>query len=326
MGISVVIPNFNGRKLFEQIIPPLIKALINAGYEYEIIISDDCSTDDSVNFLRQYFNEIKILENKENKGFGPTINKGIFHSKYKFLLLLNSDVKLSENYFNGLFRYFDRDDTFGVMGRIIGWDDDMIQDAGKYPYFQGAKIKTTANYIPLDPGKDDWLFTTYLSGANALVSREKLLELGGFDELFAPFYVEDYELGLRAWRVGWKCYYDHGAVCRHQLSASINSNNSKQFILSYYYRNKMFLHAKHLSGARLFFWYFQLIPEVLIRILTLRFYYVRALKMFFKNSEQIKKSRQRFIELGRQKQGLLTVEQVINKIANSLKKKNIKRL
>ena len=48
--------------------------------------------------------------------------------------------------------------------------------------------------------------------------KNKLIELGGFNELYAPFYVEDYDLSLRAWRLGYKCYYEHFALCRHQVS------------------------------------------------------------------------------------------------------------
>jgi len=323
-GISVVIPNYNGRQLLEEILPPLFIALNNTGLNYEVIITDDCSIDDSVSLLKQKYPSIIILQNEINKGFSPTINKGIFASQYSYVLLLNNDVKLSENYFASLLHYFDKKDTFGVMGRIIGWKDDNIQDAAKYPSFHLAKIKTSGNYLALQPKKDDWLYSMYLSGANAFVSRNKLLELGGFDELFAPFYVEDYELSLRAWRLGWKCYYDHFAVCRHQTSASIKSKSSKKYINTIYYRNKMYLHAIHLSGCKLALWYLQLIPETLIKIFILRFYYFNSLKIFFQNKKKINESKQKFLHLSKQKNILLSVKQVFNSIIDSLKNRDIK--
>ena len=58
------------------------------------------------------------------------------------------------------------------------------------------------------------LYTMYLSGANAFMDKEKFMLIGKLDEIFSPFYVEDFELSLRAWRLGFTCYYDYESVCR----------------------------------------------------------------------------------------------------------------
>ena len=324
-GISVIIPNFNGRLLLPQIIPPLLIALKNAKTAYEIIVVDDCSTDDSVKYLRLYHNEIIVLQNDINKGFAPTMNNGIFISKYKYLLFLNSDVKLTPHYLAPLVRYFDDPDTFGVMGRIIGWDDDNIQDGGKYPYFHGAKIKTTGNYVPVHPSPGEKFYSMYLSGANALVSREKVIQLHGFDEIFAPYYVEDYELSLRAWRLGWKCYYDHFVTCRHKTSVTIKSSATKRGVAAIYDRNKMFLHAIHLSGHNKVLWYFQLVFETFIRIVTLRGYYLKALWMFSKSGKRLSLSRKAFEALSFKHGIKRTIKQVITEITRSLAGKEIRR-
>lgn len=324
-GISVVIPNYNGIDLLPQILPPLFDALEFTALPYEVIVSDDCSKDDSVSFLQKDFSQVKLIINKENKGFSPTINKGIFAAQYDYVLLLNSDVLLSRNYFISLLRYFDREDTFGVMGHIVGWNDDLPQDTAKFPSFHGAKIKTSGNYFSGMPKEDDWLYSMYLSGANAFVDRKKLLALNGFDEIFAPFYVEDFELSLRAWRIGWKCYYEHFAVCRHKVSVTIRSKSNKAFINSIYYRNKMYLHAIHLSGARRLFWYLQLAPETIIRVLTFRFYYLSSLKFFLKNGKRIQESKKRFLALAGKSGQLLSVQEVVKKIRASLNNITIQR-
>ncbi len=325
-GISVVIPNYNGRQLLEQVLPPAFTALENAGLPYELIISDDASTDDSMDFLRKNYPRVKLIVNKTNRGFSPTINEGIKVAEYDHVLLLNSDVKLEPGYFTPLLRYFEKKDTFGVMGRIVGWDDDTIQDAAKYPSFHGAKIKTSGNYYLADPTPNDWLYSMYLSGANAFVDRKKLVALGGFDELFAPFYVEDFELSLRAWRIGWKCYYEHYAVCRHQVSTSIRSKSSKSFIKGIYYRNKMFMHAMHLTGGKKILWYLQLIPEMLIHLFTGRMYYFNSLRLFFSSGEKMRASQQRFVNLAvQEKKQLLDIDSVVELIQHAVKGKEIKR-
>lgn len=324
-GISVVIPNYNGEVLLPQILPHAYEALKSTGLLYEIIVSDDCSTDGSTALLEKEYPEIRLIKSSVNKGFSPTINKGIFAAQYDLILLLNSDVKLTPDYFKHQLAYFDDKGTFGVMGRIIGWDDEVIQDGGKYPSFHGVKIKTSGNYIPEEPKEGDRLYSMYLSGANALVSREKIMQLGGFDELFAPFYVEDVELSLRAWRIGWKCFYEHNAVCRHKTSVTIKSKSSKTQIRKIYYRNKMLLHALHLQGGKLLLWHLQLIPETLIHLVTGRLWYFSSLKMFFSSGKKIRESKQRFQSLAQKLNGLLSVDEAVNKILISLKSIPIKR-
>ncbi len=323
-GISTIIPNYNGRHLLEIILPPLKIALNNSGMVHEIIVVDDRSTDDSLQFLENHA-EIRVVKNKVNKGFPFSMNKGISASKFSMLFFLNSDVIVTPGYFETLLPYFEKPDTFGVMGRIIGWDDDHIQDGGKYPYFQLAKIKTSGNYIPAQPVQGDKLYSMYLSGANALVSRQKVMALQGFDEIYSPYYVEDYDLSLRAWRLGWKCYYDHFAVCRHKVSVSIKSAASKNYVAKIYNRNKMLLHAIHLHGTAKGLWYVQLFFESIFRAATFQWYYLKALWMFSRSSEAIKRSITSFEGISFKQGTNKSVKAVINFITASLAKKNITR-
>ena len=317
-GISVVIPNFNGINLLPEILPPLYLELKKTNLPFEVIVSDDCSTDSSVSFIKKNFPEIILLESEINQGFSKTINKGIFIAQYGYLFLLNSDVKLTENYFSNQFKYFEKQDTFGVMGRIIGWDDDKIQDGGKFPSFHGVKIKTNVNYFPVLPNENDQLYSMYLSGANAFVDRNKIIALNGFDEVFSPYYVEDYELSLRAWRMGWKCYYDHISVCRHKTSTTIKTKSKKYFIKSIYYRNKIFLHFIHLSELKLFFWYFQLFFETLFSIFTGKFYFLKSLQLFFRDYKKAKSSKMKFKNILNKQKISFSVEQVAKIVLNNI--------
>jgi GT2 family glycosyltransferase len=317
-GISVVIPNFNGVHLFPQTLPPLLAALNRVGLQNEVLIVDDCSTDDSIKYLTDNYPQVNVLPGDVNKGFSPTINRGIKAAKFDLVFLLNSDVKLKEDYFVHLVPYFERSDTFGVMGQIVNWEDDRIQDGAKLPTFQGAKIKTFKNFLPSETPVQGGLYTMYLSGAETLVNREKLLQLGGFDEIFAPYYIEDYELSLRAWRLGWKCYYEHRSVCRHKTSSSIKSKSRKKHIQTIYYRNKMFLHAIHLSKLQMALYYPQIFFECLIRVASFRFHYVKSIFLFFKQRQKCKESKQRFEELTKTIGTNLPLGDVAEKIVRSL--------
>jgi len=322
LNISVVIPNYNGVHLFPYTLPALFDALQHSGKQFEIIIVDDCSTDDSVTYLKDNFSKTSVLSNERNSGFSKTINKGIFTARHELVLLLNSDVKLSPNYFKDQFRYFDLPDTFGVMGKIIGWEDDFIQDGAKYPKFDGFKLKTAFNYID-NSDENSLLYSMYLSGANALVDRQKLLQLSGFNELYSPFYMEDVDLSIRAWRVGWKCYFEPLSICRHRTSTSIASKEKKQFIKTIYNRNKMYFHAIHLEGISLSGWYFQTFVELFFRTIALQFSYLRSFIAFIKTSAGIRDSRSKLEGLSVTTGIKLTLHSVVGLIQASVSNKNI---
>lgn len=324
-GISVVIPNYNGINLFPQTLPSLFNALESSGQPYEVIIVDDCSTDDSVNFLKENFPQISVLVNEINRGFAPTINRGGFHAKFELIFLLNSDIKLEPNYFEPLLTYFDKPETFGVMGRIINWDNDGVQDEAKYPSFQGAKIKTFVNYRIPQSSMQEGIYTMYLSGAEALVSREKFLLLGGFDEIFAPYYIEDFELSLRAWRLGWNCYYEHNAVCRHKTSSSIKLKSKKEQIQAIYYRNKLFLHAIHLTKTQFRIYFVRALVDSLFRVLIMRLYYVRAIKLYLKERHKCIESKYKFESLAVQEGKNLSIKAVVKKILRSFNSAQVER-
>jgi GT2 family glycosyltransferase len=324
-GISVVIPNYNGLELLPITLPTVFKALDNTKLSYEVIVVDDCSTDNSVNWLKENYSSVKIVLNKNNSGFSVSCNKGVHASVYDKVLLLNSDVKLTPNYFMHQFKYFENEKTFGVMGRIIGWEDDILQDGAKYPYFHGAKIKTSGNYILADERRmKDGLYTIYLSGANAFIDKKKFLLFGGFNEIFSPFYVEDYELSLRAWRLGFVCWFDYESVCRHRVSYSIKSKAKKSSIEAIYYRNKMYLHAIHLEGYKKLIWFAQISLGAIVRLLIFQFYFIRAWFMYLFSLNKVKKSRRDFDNLSEKLNSRLSVKEVADIVLTHTKEDVIK--
>ncbi|MGZ3749904.1 MAG: glycosyltransferase family 2 protein, partial [Mucilaginibacter sp.] len=270
-SVSIVIPNYNGRHLLKEYLPYALEAIENAGTIYEIIIVDDCSTDDSVELIRSDFVWATLIVNPQNKGFSYACNRGIEASKYELIFLLNSDVKLTPDYFEHQWKYFSRPDTFGVMGRIIDMEGDHIQDAARMPKFNGLKLKT--GYFYYTDNTADQLYTMYLSGANALVDAGKLKEIGGFDELFSPFYSEDMELSIRAWRLNWKCYYEHQAICRHRLSATTKNYKTPQWVKKIYFRNRFYFHAIHFDGLASVAYYCQItIIDLLPKLIAGQFW------------------------------------------------------
>ena len=308
-SISVVIPNYNGRHLLEQNLPSVIKALENSGSNYEIILVDDYSLDDSIQFTRKNYSQIQIISSPSNGGFSVACNKGITVAKNELTFLLNTDIQLSSDYFASQFKYFDDPTTFGVMGKVLGFKDGSIQDTARYISYSGFKIKAN-NFFHL---RDEsfWCPTAYLSGANALVDTQKLKDLKGFDEIFSPFYCEDFDLGLRAWRVGWKCYYQPQSHCLHDHSSTTKNIRTRNWVKAIFFRNRLIVHAIHLNSlARALLLTQVFFTDFLFRWLSFKFYFYNSLSMFFQMNTQVQKSRGNLKKLMESHQSKISISDI----------------
>ena len=324
-SISVVIPNYNGKQLLERYLPSVVAALEFQNIDFEIIVIDDASKDDSVLFLIDKYARVQLIKNDTNLGFSRTINKGIFAAKKELILLLNSDVKLEQDYFTQQFKYFKNQDTFGVMGRIMNFDGQKIEDAARVLINKGFKFK--ANKFYYSENKNDLIYTAYLSGANALVDRIKIQEIGGFDEIFSPFYFEDFDLGLRAWKMGWVCYYEHQSVCYHKVSATTNTMKKSNLVKIIYHRNSYMLQAIHLKGFQKITYLIQIIfNSVLLNVLRGDFWILKSYLQFQQMHHQINKSISNLRILKTQKQSAIEIKDIKELIDTSVVNKKLKWL
>lgn len=324
-SISVIIPNYNGKHLLEQYLPSVFEALDFEQIDYEVIVIDDASKDDSVGFLEQTYPQIILIQNECNQGFSKTCNRGIFAAQKQLVFLLNSDVKLEKDYFSAQWKYFEQEDTYGVMGRIMNFDGKKIEDAARMPRYKGAKFKANSFYYSENP--QDKIYTTYLSGANSLVDRKKLLLLKGFDEIYSPFYFEDFDLGLRSWKMGWKSYYEHQSVCYHRVSASTNTVNKSNSVKIIYNRNSFLLQAIHLTGFKKFSWYIQLFTTTLIaHFFKGEFWIIKAMKEFLSMKEAVAVSKKNIADLQQELGVSKNLDDIIVQIKKSVDKLTLKWL
>jgi GT2 family glycosyltransferase len=231
---------------------------------------------------------------------------------------LNSDVWLSAHYFDTLLQYFDDNNTFGVMGKIIDLEGDKIQDGAKYPQKKGFQIKSTLNFLLKDIEPGFKVPTFFLSGANALMDRHKLFQIMAYNEIYAPFYVEDVDLSLKAWRMGWKCYFDEKAICRHPVSVTIGKHNRKNFIKTTSIRNQMILQELHLDGFELVGWRLQLLFNVLTKWITLNTRFYNAFFQLISKWNLVQKSKAEFNTLLNNHGKSKRISQVISEIKNSI--------
>lgn len=323
--ISVIIPNYNGKHLLELYIPSVIDALKFSGTGYELIVVDDQSKDDSVDFIRNTYPEITLLVNNQNRGFSYTCNQGIAIAAMELTFLLNSDVRLTPDYFESQWKYFEDPDTFGVMGRIMNKEGTRIEDAARILFYKGCRIKANRFYYSSNP--EDKLYTAYLSGANALVDTSKLKELGGFDEIYSPFTSEDSDLCTRAWLLGWKCYYEHSSICYHQVSGSIRTQVKSDFMKKVYFRNRFIFHDLFLTGFRASVWpAYLILLELLPKLLTGKTWILKSYRDYKQAKNEIRESAARFNRLKKIHHSQLETSDIMHIINKSLVGKPVIRL
>lgn len=270
-AISIILPNYNGRSLLMVNIPSIIESLQFAKCNYEIIVIDDCSQDDSVNMLMENFPEVTIIQNQTNQGFSTTCNRGILVAKFPLLCICNTDVTFTKEYFSLALPYFQNNSNlFALKGSIVNYIDsiDNIMNIEKTTqlYFKRGFYRFN-NRVEYDSkpltGK---LYEQFvLLGCVFVCDKNKMLELKGFDEIFSPFYWEDSDLAMRALRSGYTLAYAPECVVYHQTSSTIGTYRSytKRRLVSM--RNKFLFSWRHMDSATL---WIKHLNHTLISLLT----------------------------------------------------------
>ncbi len=240
--ISVVIPNYNGSNLLAKNLPTVIKNCPGA----EIIVVDDASSDNSVSLVRENFKNIKLVSIPVNKGFSNAVDTGVSKANSNLVLILNSDVSLSSDVVKRVITYFDNPKTFAVALADKSHEGNKIVIRGR----GNAKFqKGFLTHFAINPKKGK---TLWVSGGSGLFDRNKFMELGGFDRLYAPFYWEDIDLSYRAWKAGWQCFFEPSAQVDHyHEEGAIKKHHSQFKIKSTSYRNQFLFVWKNVSDYSL---------------------------------------------------------------------------
>lgn len=241
-GISVVIPTYNGATLLKQHLPSVIHALQRWSGLHEIIIVDDCSSDDSCAMIRKQFPQVKLIINDVNKGFSGACNKGFAEARHRIILCINNDVKAEPDFVAPLLRHFEDDSVFAVTPNILAERDGKNQGI-VYGGFGKGFIR--GGFAALDV-RAETRENLYAVGACVAYDGDKLKALGGYAEIYRPYLFEDVDLSYRAWKRGWKSVYEPASEVHHYSSATIGrtKKRTKRII---YFRNRFLFHWSNLT-------------------------------------------------------------------------------
>lgn len=203
--LSVIIVNYNGLKYLKECLDSLSQKL--NGVDYEIIILDNNSIDESCNFIKKNYSQIILIESKINYGFGKGNNEAVKMAKGNYLLLLNNDTIILNNLKPAL-DLIKSDKTIGVLGiNMLNANKQYLPAAGNFPnfrnMFQFVKLLNLGTEFKKGIFSKQYYEVDWLCGSFLLLLKKTYIKTNGFDENYF-MYVEDVDFCKKISKIGLK--------------------------------------------------------------------------------------------------------------------------
>jgi N-acetylglucosaminyl-diphospho-decaprenol L-rhamnosyltransferase len=234
--LSIVVVNWNTGDLLGRCVASIAAAA--PAIDYEIIVVDNASSDDSLARLRSGVpalasDRLRVIENTDNRGFGAANNQAFELSRSAFVLLLNPDTVMVRGTIESLIDVLRSDRRIAACGpRLVNADGSLQISVWRNPPAAWEIVLSNLWLYRLFPERirgemllgphwahDRRRTVRMLSAAALMVKREAIDAVGGFDERF-HMYAEDNEWCLRMVRAGWQLVFEPGAVVRHDEAQS----------------------------------------------------------------------------------------------------------
>lgn len=240
MKISVIVTNWNGLKLLKKFLENVI---LNSPEANEIILADDASTDKSLIYvkkLQKKYSKLKILTHKKNIGFSRNSNQAAKKAMGDLIVFLNNDINPHRGYIKNSLKHFRDSKVIGVGFSELGHEN-------------YGSIYWKNGYIQLRPGYSKKThISAWVSGGSSIIRKDYFLKLGGFDNVYEPFYFEDFDFGFRAWRSGYKLLWEPGSIVEHKHE-STTSKFSKRLLIYVKERNHLIAVLRNITDKKLLF-------------------------------------------------------------------------
>ncbi len=316
--LAVVILNWNGKDYLEKFLPYVLQHTPN---DAAIVVADNKSTDDSVRFLKTYFPQIRLIQNKENGGFSKGYNDALSQVEAEYYVLLNSDVEVSPNWVEPVINFMDKHTEVAVcQPKILSYyQKHMFEYAGAaggyidalgYPFCRGRIFQS----LEEDKGQyNDAKEVFWASGSCMFVRSAVYHKLGGLDEAFFA-HMEEIDFCWRAKNQGYKIYCCPDSKIYHIGGGTLHKSNPRKTFLNF--RNNLSLLYKNLPTGKL--WYVLLWRILLDTIAVLEFTLVghaadawaviKAHASFIKNIPRLTRQRR---TLSQQKVSMIYTKKIV---------------
>ena len=249
--VAVVILNWNGQKFLEKFLPSVVEYSSGA----EVIIADNDSKDNSVEFLKQNYPDLRIIINKENGGYAKGYNDALAEIDAEYYVLLNSDIEVTPNWVMPVIEVMDADKSIAAaQPKLLAYNQkDEFEYAGAaggfidkygYPFCQGRVF----GHLEKDLGQYEEIREIFwASGAAMFVRAEKFWEIGGLDEDFFA-HMEEIDLCWRLKNSGYKIMYVPNSKIYHVGGGTLPKGTARKTYLNF--RNNFALLFKNLPKNR----------------------------------------------------------------------------
>jgi O-antigen biosynthesis protein len=230
--ISIIIVNYNVKYFLEVCLHSVQRATL--GFDAEIIVVDNNSSDGSCEMVKKTFQDVLLIENKDNRGFSKANNQAVAIAQGAYILFLNPDTVMPEDFFRKTINYLDAHPEVGALGpRLIDGKGVFAPDAKKsFPTLSVAIFKTTGlnkifsrsayinKYYAVHIGEHETAEVEVLSGCCMFLRTSLLDKIGiAFDEDYF-MYCEDVDLSYRVQLAGYKNIYFPEATLIHYKGES----------------------------------------------------------------------------------------------------------
>lgn len=251
---AVVILNWNGRKFLEKFLPSVITYSKD---DAEIIIADNASNDDSLEFMQKNYPDVRIIRNAENGGFSKGYNDALSQIDADFYVLLNSDIEVTPHWIKPIITLMESDKTIAVcQPKLLSYaEPEKFEYAGAaggfidkygYPFCRGRIFQN----LETDNGQYDNVCEIFwASGAAMFVRADLYHKYGGLDNDFFA-HMEEIDFCWRLKNEGYKVMYCPDSKVFHVGGGTLPKNNSKKTYLNF--RNNFYLLYKNLPSDKLF--------------------------------------------------------------------------
>ena len=252
--VSVVIINYNGRKYLEQFLPSVLATTYS---DMELIVADNGSTDDSLDFLHRVYPHIRIIVLKRNHGYAGGYNEALKEVQSDYYVLLNSDVEVTPGWIDPVIALMEKDEKIGAcQPKILSFHQkDQFEYAGGaggwidclgYPFARGRIF----DICETDKGQyNDVEKIFWASGAALFVRAELYHRAKGLDTYFFA-HMEEIDFCWRLQLLGFSIYACPASVIYHVGGGTLPKGNERKVFLNF--RNNMIMLAKNLPKRQSF--------------------------------------------------------------------------
>jgi GT2 family glycosyltransferase/glycosyltransferase involved in cell wall biosynthesis len=225
--ISIIILCYNKSEMTKKCLKSLFE---NTDYpNYEVIVLDNASVDDTPELLISYGKKIKFIRAEKNLGFVDGNNFATDYANGDFLVFLNNDTEPQKGWLKTLFSTFEYYKDAGAAGSKLIYPDGKLQEAGGVIFNDATGWNYGRGDDPNDSKYSYCKEVDYCSGAALMIRKNLFEEIGRFDNRFAPAYYEDTDLCFSVRKFGYKVYFNPFSKVIHHEGATAGTDLNSGF-------------------------------------------------------------------------------------------------